>query len=74
MGVAKFEVYEERDEFGYKSSGQWRWRLRSPNNQVMATSNEGFISKGNAVRACKDVYAALISIGYDEPPIEEVDA
>lgn len=34
--------------------GVWRWHTKSPNGQVVATSNESFDSKYNAIRAAQD--------------------
>ena len=32
----------------------WRWRTKSPNGQVVATSNEDFHDRWNAIRAAED--------------------
>jgi uncharacterized protein YegP (UPF0339 family) len=42
--TAGFEVYQDGD-------GQWRWRLRATNGQVVAASGEGFAFKANAIRS-----------------------
>jgi uncharacterized protein len=39
--VAKFELYKS-------SNGEFRWRLKSGNGQIIATSGEGYTSKGGA--------------------------
>jgi len=41
--AATFEVYKDK-------AGEYRWRLRTTNMQVIATSGEGYSSK----RACQD--------------------
>jgi uncharacterized protein YegP (UPF0339 family) len=41
--AATFEVYKDK-------SGGYRWRLRTTNTQVIATSGQGYSSK----RACED--------------------
>jgi uncharacterized protein YegP (UPF0339 family) len=47
--VAKFEIYKD-------TAKQYRWRLRSANNQLIATSGEGFTTKAgckNGIDAVK---------------------
>ena len=39
--AAKFELYSS-------SNGEFRWRLKSGNGQVIATSGEGYTSKSSA--------------------------
>ena len=39
--AAKFELYAS-------SNGEFRWRLKSGNGQVIATSGEGYTSKSSA--------------------------
>ena len=46
----KFEIYAD-------SGGQYRWRLRSSNGQIVATSGESFSSKANARAAAENVKA-----------------
>jgi uncharacterized protein YegP (UPF0339 family) len=41
MSKATFELYED-------SSGEYRWRLRHRNGNVIADSGEGYASKSNA--------------------------
>jgi uncharacterized protein YegP (UPF0339 family) len=36
--MAKFEVYQDK-------SGEYRWRLRATNQQIIASSGEGYKSK-----------------------------
>lgn len=31
------------------AAGQWRWRLVAGNNQIVATSGEGYVNKADAV-------------------------
>ena len=38
---AYFEYYEGGD-------GQWYWRLKAPNHEIIAVGGEGFSSRGNA--------------------------
>lgn len=44
----KFEVYAD-------TGGNYRWRLKSSNGQVVASSGESFDSKSNAERAAENV-------------------
>ena len=41
MMAAKFELYEG-------SNGQFRWRLKSGNGQIIATSGESYTTKSSA--------------------------
>ena len=44
----KFEIYAD-------SSDKYRWRLKSSNGQIVASSGESFDSKSNATRAAENV-------------------
>ncbi len=47
--AAKFEIYTS-------SNGEYRWRLKSGNGQIIATSGEGYTSKSgvtNGIEAVK---------------------
>jgi uncharacterized protein len=46
--AAKFEVYKD-------GQGQYRWRLRARNGQVIATGGEGYTTKANALGGIKAV-------------------
>ncbi|MGX7677852.1 YegP family protein [Jatrophihabitans sp. DSM 45814] len=46
--AAKFEVYQD-------SKGEYRWRLKSANGQVIATGGEGYTSKSG----CENGIAAV---------------
>lgn len=41
--AAKFELYKS-------SNGEYRWRLKSSNGQVIAASGEGYTSKDGATK------------------------
>ncbi|MFD1645009.1 DUF1508 domain-containing protein [Haloarchaeobius litoreus] len=45
---ATFELYEDR-------GGEWRWRLRHENGQVIADSGEGYSTRSGLTRALKGV-------------------
>jgi hypothetical protein len=46
--AATFELYEDK-------AGDWRWRLRHSNGNVIADSGEGYASKGNAKKGIQSV-------------------
>jgi uncharacterized protein YegP (UPF0339 family) len=53
-----FEIYED-------SGGHYRWRIKSANGQIVASSGEGFASRANAVRAAENVKANAGSARVD---------
>jgi uncharacterized protein YegP (UPF0339 family) len=48
--MPKFEVYQD-------AVGEWRWRLKASNGQVVA-SGEGYKSKAGAKRGCEALQRA----------------
>ena len=56
--MAKFEIYQDK-------KGEFRWRLRADNNQVIATG-EGYSSKAG----CKN---GIESVKKNSPKAEVVD-
>ncbi|QHS17621.1 DUF1508 domain-containing protein [haloarchaeon 3A1-DGR] len=56
---AAFEVYED-------NAGEWRWRLRHRNGNVLADSGEGYTSRSAAVNAVE-------SVKRDAPGAEETE-
>lgn len=48
--AAKFEVYRD-------SSGEYRWRLKHNNGNVIAGSGEGYKSKDNCLKGIDSVKA-----------------
>lgn len=48
MSETMFELYED-------SAGQWRWRLRHWNTEIIADSGEGYSSKWAAKRGIESV-------------------
>jgi uncharacterized protein YegP (UPF0339 family) len=56
--MAKFEIYQDK-------KGEFRWRLRADNNQVIATG-EGYSSKAG----CKN---GIESVKKNAPKAEVVD-
>ncbi|WP_435335732.1 YegP family protein [Haloarchaeobius sp. TZWWS8] len=49
--ASKFELYTDK-------RGEFRWRLRASNGQIIATAGEGFKSKANAKRNIETVKKA----------------
>lgn len=47
--MGKFEIYKDK-------KGEFRWRLRADNHQIIATSGEGYTTKTN----CKKGIASVI--------------
>ena len=46
--MSKFEVYKDK-------SGEYRWRLRATNGQVIATGGQGFSSKASALSSIESI-------------------
>ena len=57
---ASFEVYKDK-------GGQFRWRLRSMNKQILATSGEGYKEKRDCLAAVQSVKRAAA----EAPVVEE---
>ena len=45
---ATFELFEDRE-------GEWRWRLRHDNGNVIADSGEGYTRKEKAIQGLRSV-------------------
>ena len=50
MSVAHYEIFEDE-------AGEWRWRLRAANGEIIAQS-EAYASRSNAFRGAKDAFWA----------------
>ena len=61
VGNAAFEIYEDK-------GGEWRWRLRHRNGNVMADSGEGYGSRSAVVGAITGVKEN--APGADEATVE----
>jgi uncharacterized protein YegP (UPF0339 family) len=46
--MAKFELYQD-------AKGEYRWRLKSGNGQIIATGGEGYTSKASALNGIEAV-------------------
>jgi uncharacterized protein YegP (UPF0339 family) len=51
--ILKIEVFKGSDHL-------WYWRLRASNGRVVADSAEAYLSKGNVLRAVKNVQRKLV--------------
>ena len=47
-------------------AGEWRWRLRAVNGQIIATSGEGYTSKANVDRAVDTVVQTFAECEIEE--------
>ena len=56
---AKFEVYKDR-------AGEFRWRLRATNTQVLASSGQGYTTKRDCMSGIESVKRAVA-----EAPVED---
>jgi uncharacterized protein YegP (UPF0339 family) len=50
--AAGFEIYQD-------VAGEWRWRPRAKNGQLLANGGEGFASRSNVIRSLKAVRQAV---------------
>ena len=57
---ATFEVYEDAE-------GEWRWRLRHDNGNIIADSGEGYASRQKAEQGIESVKA-----NAPDAPVERV--
>jgi uncharacterized protein YegP (UPF0339 family) len=48
----RFELYTD-------GAGEWRWRLVATNEEIIATSGEGYVSKQGAERGIESVRRAI---------------
>ena len=48
----RFELYPD-------GAGEWRWRLVATNEEIIATSGEGYVSKQGAKRGIESVKGAV---------------
>ena len=57
--MAKFELYKS-------SNGEFRWRLKSGNGQIIATSGEGYTSKSGAQNGIDAVKRDAVAATTDD--------
>ena len=55
MSATRRPIVEKYED----AAGEWRWRLKAANGQIIATSGEGYNSKSNAERAIDTVIYAF---------------
>ena len=58
---ATFEVYKDK-------AGEYRWRLRSTNKQLLASSGEGYKEKRDCIAAIESVKKAATDAPVEEQP------
>jgi HTH-type transcriptional regulator/antitoxin HipB len=56
--LTRFEIYRE-------GSGSYRWRLKAPNGEVLATSASAYSTKATAERAARHVAATANTAAVD---------
>lgn len=61
-----FEIYKAADAPGGQK-GQWRWRLRHSNKNIVATSGEGYVDKAECRTMIEHIQA-----NCPKAPIKEV--
>nr|WP_136716225.1 HVO_2922 family protein [Halorientalis salina] len=59
--TATFELFED-------NAGEWRWRLRHSNGNIIADSGEGYTEKANAKKGIRSV-----KTNAPDAAIEELD-
>lgn len=57
--MAKFEVYED-------SRGEFRWRLKARNGEIIAIAEEGFSTKDSCMRSIETVRKNAASADVSE--------
>ena len=57
--MAKFELYQD-------AKGEYRWRLKSGNGQVIANGGEGYTSKAAALNGIQAVQRDAAGAAVDE--------
>ena len=45
--TGKFEIYQS------EATGEWHWRLRASNGQIIATSGEGYVTRFSCVNGMR---------------------
>ena len=59
--MAMFQVFEDK-------RGEWRWRLRANNNEIVATSGEGYVRKASCLHGIE-----LVQTLSQEAELKETD-
>jgi uncharacterized protein YegP (UPF0339 family) len=58
--VVRVSVYKD-------AAGEWRWRGIAGNNEVVATSGEGYTEHGHAVEMAERIFPD-VGINVEDPP------
>lgn len=48
VGKREFDLYQDK-------AGEWRWRLKAKNGQIVAASSEGYKAKSDAEKAIQSI-------------------
>lgn len=57
--MAKFQIYKD-------TRAEYRWRLRADNNQIIATSGEGYKAKSDCMHGIDLVKGQAAGAGVDD--------
>jgi uncharacterized protein YegP (UPF0339 family) len=57
--MAKFEVYKDK-------AGEFRWRLRATNTQILATSSDGYAAKRDCLHAIDSIKRAAANAPVED--------
>lgn len=55
----EMQTMSDRTEIYEDSSGEWRWRRKARNGEIIATSGEGYTRKDDAERAALRVFGEV---------------
>lgn len=56
---SKFEIFKRMD-------GEYSWRLKAPNGQIIATSGVAYVTRSGAVEGARRVRSAMSEISVEE--------
>lgn len=59
--MAKFQIFKD-------SGGEYRWRLRADNNQIIANSGEGYVNKSDCRHGIELVKAQAPNAFIEDQP------
>ncbi len=46
--------------YPYRSKGEWRWRFKAKNGEILADSSEGYKNKGDCISSIKSIILACV--------------
>ena len=59
--MPRFEIYKDK-------RGEWRWRLRADNHEILATGGEGYVKRASCLRGIELV--KTLSMEADEKEVD----